>query len=689
MRGSRCLIDISKLSVRPGRARPFGATPEDSGVQFTIFSRHAVNVWLALFDHPAAVEPACEFRFDPSLHRLGDVWTIFIEGLGPGALYLYRLSGPNRPELGHRFRTDQYLLDPYAGAITGDPSTRAAKCVVIEPGEGWAHDRRPRIPMSETIIYEAHVKGMTAHPSARTEARAGTYRALIEKIPYLKDLGVTTIELMPVHVCGERNLPRKNGTTGEPLTNYWGYSPIGFFAPDERFASSQVPGAATCEFREMIAAFHAAGLEVILDVVYNHTSEKDDAEPAQSFRGIDNSIYYLLDERGRDRDLTGCGNTVRCNHPVVRDLILDSLRYWVTDMHVDGFRFDLASVLRRDRWGHLQHEGPLIEQITEDPILREVKLIAEPWDLAGGYLVGAFGGEAWAEWNARYRDDVRRFWRGDKGAKGDFALRITGSQDLYGDDGRTPLHSINFVTAHDGFTLRDLVSYNTKHNEDNGEDNRDGLNENFSWNCGTEGETDDASINALRLRMQKNYLATLFLSLGVPMLLSGDEFGRTQRGNNNAYCQDNEISWLDWSMLETNRELFSFCKRIIGFRKENPVLSRRTYFTGKPAKPGSHADLLWYCAEGKAQTWSPDDKSLACLINGSENGGVDMYLIFNPSLEVLTFKLPELPWRVRLNTVNAAPNDLLDANSAPRILPGSSIVAKPKSMIVLTHHPER
>ncbi|MBM3289799.1 MAG: glycogen debranching enzyme, partial [Candidatus Hydrogenedentes bacterium] len=557
-----------------------------------------------------------------------------------------------------------------------------AKCVVQPEGPGWAENGRPRTPIARTIIYEVHVKGFTAHASSGVGA-AGTFRGVVEKIPHLKELGVTAVELLPVHLCGERLLERKDPASGEALANYWGYSPIAFFAPDTRFA--QDPADAIEEFRAMVAALHDAGIEVILDVVYNHTSEKDGA--AQSFAGIDNGIYYILDEHGKRRDLTGCGNTLNCNHPVVRDLVLESLRYWVTQMHVDGFRFDLAPVLRRDRAGHLLPEGPLVEHITEDPILREIKLIAEPWDLGGGYLVGAFGGEAWAEWNAQYRDDVRRFWRGDKGAKGNFALRITGSQDLYGDDGRSPLHSINFVTAHDGFTLRDLVSYSEKRNLANGEDNRDGLNENYSTNCGAEGETADAAIGALRLRMQKNYLATLFTSLGVPMLLGGDEFGRTQRGNNNAYCQDNEVSWLDWRMLETNRELFDFCRGAIAFRKENAVFARGVYFTGRPGKKGGEPDLLWFGAAGKPQTWTPDEPTLGCQISGSENGGVAIYFAFNPSTSIAQFELPHKPWRVRIDTGQPAGLDIVDAGHAPRVQAGNTIVARPKSMLVLTSHP--
>ena len=680
-------MNWSELRVRPGKGRPLGATCDVSGVQFSIFSRNATRVWLELYDSPDAKEPGCEIPLDRKEHRIGDVWSVYIEGLAEGGMYTYRMDGPKRPSRGFRFDPKDRLLDPFARGYSGHPAHTGTKCVVTGVSPGWSSDARPRTPMSRTIIYEAHIRGITAHEAEGT-IRGGTYADLIEKIPHLKELGVTAVELLPVQACGENTLPRKNPKSGETLTNYWGYSTIGFLAPNPRYASDSSATGVIREFRAMVEKLHKAGIEVILDVVYNHTSEKSGPEPAQCFRGIDNSVYYLLDDHGRYRDLTGCGNTINCNHPVVRDLILESLRYWVTEMGVDGFRFDLAPILRRDRAGHMMYTGPLVEHMSEDPVLREVKLIAEPWDVAGGYLVGAFGGDEWAEWNGQYRDDVRRFWRGDKGIKGNFALRITGSPDLYGDDGRTPLHSINFITSHDGFSLRDLVSYNKKHNEANGEESRDGQDENFSWNCGKEGEVDDPEINALRLRMQKNYLATLFLSLGVPMILGGDEFGRTQVGNNNAYCQDNPISWFDWSLLEKNRELFEFCKSIIRFRQENPVLSRRSYFTGRPSKPGAEADLLWFDAEGTPQGWTPEDPSLACMINSTENGGVCLYFMFNPSTKIIPFTVPERPWRVRIDTAAAAPHDVVDAEEARRMQAGHTMVLAKKSMRVLSCHPD-
>ncbi len=556
------------------------------------------------------------------------------------------------------------------------------RCVVVERLDR-PRVSRMRVAPQDTVVYEVHVKGLTAHPSSNATF-GGTFRSAREKIPYLLDLGVTTVELLPVHYCGEREMPkRKDPLTGKPLVNYWGYQPIGFFAPDAWYAVGDGPGSQITEFREMIDAFHEAGIEVILDVVFNHSAEQGEKEPALSFRGIDNLIYYYVGADGKYRDMTGCGNTLQCSHPVMSDLILDCLRYWVAEFDVDGFRFDLACILNRDRDGLLSADSPLVQRIEEDPLLRNVKIIAEPWDLAGGYQVGGFGRGRWAEWNGRYRDDMRRFWRGDAGAKGDFARRITGSPDLYQHNGRTPQHSINFITAHDGFTLHDLVSYNRKHNEANGENNRDGADENYSWNCGEEGETDDPIIQALRLRLQKSYIATLFCSLGVPMLLSGDEFNRTKLGNNNAYCQDNELSWLDWRLVEKNADLFRFCKETIRFRKANPVFSRTAFFTGQPKKTGQNPDLLWYSAAGKDVDWASGELAIACRIDGSENIGVALYMLFNPTTEPVTFIIPPGEWRIRLNTARTSPYDICGVEQSKRVAGGERVMAGQKAMIVL------
>ena len=673
-------LDVSKLKARPGWRGTLGATVMDGGVHFALVSRHATRVWLCLFgDDPADL--AAEFEMEPAACRRGDIWSLFIEGLGAGALYMYRTEGPVEPKQGHRFNATQYLLDPYAKMVVGHVWEGAGRCLVTTDGYDWNGDKAPRTPPSETIIYETHVKGLTAHASGGV-AHPGTYRGVMEKIPYLKELGITAVEFLPVHHCGERPIrSRTNPDTGEPLVNYWGYQPIAFFAPDGWYASDGGRGGQLDEFRDLVKALHAAGIEVIVDMVFNHTAEGIETEPNLCFRGIDNTVYYHVDAEGHYKNFTGCGNAVNCNHPVVREFIMDCLHYWVNECHVDGFRFDLASVLNRDRRGNLLENSPLVEQIAEDPLLCDIKLIAEPWDMGGAFQLGSFGEERWAEWNSRFRDDVRRFWRGDSGMKGDFARRITGSPDLFQDDGRGPQHSINYITAHDGFTLHDLVSYNRKHNLANGESNRDGTDENYSWNCGAEGESDDPIVTALRLRMKKNYLATLFLSLGVPMLLAGDEFGRTQQGNNNAYCQDNEISWLDWSFAEKNAELLRFCKALIRFRKQNLVFRRTTFFTGKPSREGEGADILWFDAAGQPQSWQPGDLSLACRIDEVENGGVSLYFLFNPSGEAREYVLPEGRWGMRINTARTSPLDVPEEGHMLSV--SGSVVVGQRSLVVL------
>lgn len=674
---------METLSVLPGRGFPLGATADDSGVHFAVFSRHAGRVWLALYHGPADVSPFFEIELNPKRHRLGDVWTVYIKGLRAGVLYRYRMAGPPKPSAGEAFDPCLYLLDPYAKAVTGDMQNRRAKCLVTRDVVVSCDDPPLRTPMHETIIYETHVRGFTAHPSAHTAA-PGTYRGFIEKLSYLKDLGVTAVELLPVHTCGEWELARRNPITGERLVNYWGYNPIALFAPDERYAQ---PGRQLEEFRELTAALHGAGIEVILDVVFNHTSEGDRQQQTLSFRGIDNAVYYLLDSAGKHRDFTGCGNTLQCGHAVVADLIVDCLRHWVTTYRVDGVRFDLATVLNRGRDGALMTCSPLVERISEDPVLRDLKLIAEPWDLGGAYQVGTFGTPRWADWNARYRDDVRRFWRGDEGMKPALAQRLTGSADLFKASGKSPAQSINYVAAHDGFTLRDLVSYNHKHNEANGESNGDGSGENYSWNCGVEGESNDAAVNALRMRMQKNFLATLFLSLGTPMLLGGDEFGRTQRGNNNAYCQDNEISWYDWTLLERHQELHRFCRQIIRFRKENRFFSLNRFPTGEPVSPGGLPDVAWFDVAGKPQTWSTGDLTLACRIDARVNGGAALYLALNPSTMTREFVLPVGSWRLRVDTGRSAPADMPDIREAPTVQTDRLLV-RSKSMVVLAASPQ-
>jgi isoamylase len=673
-----------QLTIRPGRYHPLGVSVTPDGLQFTIFSRHATRVWLALFRDALDTAPAVEFELDPKDHVFGDIWSIVIAGLTDRYYYAYRMDGPFKPALGHRYRPGAYLLDPYATAIVGDVAGGAGKCAYHEEPLHEVDQPELRVPLQDMIIYETHVRGLTAHPSA--DARnPGTYSALVEKLPYLKALGVTSIELLPVHEMGEDRLGRCSIETRQELRNYWGYSSIGFFAPAARYASAGGRGEQVREFKAMVDEIHAAGMEVLLDVVYNHTSEGGAQGPLLSFRGIDNSVYYLLDERGRYLNHSGCGNTMRCGHPIVQDMILDSLRYWVMVMGVDGFRFDLAAVLNRDSRGDLCPCASLVERIAEDPILRNVKLIAEAWDVGGAYLVGAFGDHRWAEWNDQYRDQVRRYWLGHDGFKGNFASRLTGSADIYEPSGRGPQSSINYVACHDGFTMRDLVSYNAKHNLANGEDNRDGSNHNHSWNFGVEGETDDPEINTLRLRMQKNFIATLFLSLGIPMLLGGDEFARTQRGNNNAYCQDNEISWYDWGLLERHAQLHRFCTQLIQFRKDNPVFRRDAYFNGQAEPdPNKQPDILWFNASGRPQEWDEPELHLACWINGAENGGTDLYLMFNPTLTITRFYVPRGSWLKRIDTAAAPPDDIVPAGQARPTGKLPVVKVAPKSLVVLS-----
>jgi glycogen operon protein len=615
----------------------------------------------------------------PLATALATLWHVWVEGIRPGQLYAYRVDGPYQPKDGHRFNFNKLLLDPLATAISllpdwdfapargYDPSApeqdlvcskvddagAMPKCVFTHENFHWHDDEPLRHPWSKTVIYETHVRSFTIHPSSGVE-HPGTFRGLMEKIPYLKELGVTAVELMPVHEFNECQTPGINPQTGKALRNYWGYDPVAFFAPKASYSSTGGVGQQKLEFKEMVQAFHGAGIEVILDVVFNHTAEGDELGPTLCFRGIDNAIFYTLaSDKRYYKNYTGTGNTINANHPVVRDHILAALRYWMIEMHVDGFRFDLASVLGRDCTGKLIANAPLLERIAEDPILRDMKIIAEAWDTAGAYEVGSFSERRWAEWNGRYRDDIRRFWRGDDGMLGLFASRICGSADIYTKSGKGPESSINFVTCHDGFTLNDLVSYTLKHNEANGENNHDGTNCNFSENYGAEGETTDAGIESIRKRQIKNFLLTLLISRGVPMLLGGDEFRRSQGGNNNAYCQDNETSWHDWNCLELHREIFRFTCGMIAFRLAHPVLSKEQFYTDT----GIH----WFGPQGGLPNWAdPKEKRFACLIH--ENGQDGLYLMFNADTKGTDFCLPPQPpgyrWRLAVDTSRPAPQDL-------------------------------
>jgi glycogen operon protein len=667
---------------------PYGAVLHDAGrgrgrgVQFIVYSRSATAMRVLLYDRIGDPEPAEVIALDPTKDRWGDIWSIFVPGVGPGQLYHFQADGPFDPDRGQRFDGNARLIDPYARALAGrfltgnDGVLRPPKCVVIDDSFDWQGDRHLRRGLADTVIYELHVKGFTASPTSGVE-HPGTYLGVIEKIPYLKSLGVTAVELMPIH---EFPTEQPSGEKTE-RGNYWGYDPLAFFAPHRGYAAGTEPGCQVREFKEMVRALHAAGIEVILDVVFNHTSEGNHLGPTLSFKGLENRVYYMLGDGGSYyRNYTGCGNTINGNHPIVRELIFLCLRHWVHNYHIDGFRFDLASVLSRDRNGDLLPNPPIVELITEDPMLADTKIIAEAWDAAGAYQVGTFASLRWAEWNGRYRDDVRRYWRGDFAQTGHLATRLAGSSDLYGDDGRQPYHSINFVTSHDGYTLNDLVSYREKHNEANGEGNRDGDNNSFSENYGVEGPTKRADIEALRTRQIRNLLATLLVSQGVPMLLMGDECRRTQQGNNNAYCQDNDVSWFDWRLVDEHADLVRFARELVRFRLGNPTLRRRSFLEGGSAASGTLPDVEWFSPAGTHVDWYAADASLVCFFGAPtpakllEEDDIAAGGIAGTPRHVLLFahagSLPRLfhvpttpliarlPWRLFADTARGAPDDI-------------------------------
>ena len=671
--------------LRPGAPYPLGATWDGAGINFALFSEHATAVDLCLFDPE---DPRRERHRIRMRDRTNQVWHVYLPEARPGLPYGYRVHGPYLPEDGHRFNPAKLLLDPYAKAIqgslqwhdalhgyrVGDPAEDLAsdetdsapfmpRSVAIDPAFSWGDDRRPRTPWHKSVIYELHVKGFTArHPDVPRPLR-GTYAGLAAPaaVEYLTRLGITAVELLPVHYSIVDRYLLERG-----LTNYWGYNSIGFFAPDSRLAASRGVGDQVAEFKTMVKTLHEAGIEIILDVVYNHTAEGNHLGPTLSFRGIDNAAYYRLmsDSPRHYMDYTGCGNTLNMTHPRTLQLIMDSLRYWVLEMHVDGFRFDLASALARE-FHDVNRLSAFFDVIQQDPVISQVKLIAEPWDLGeGGYQVGNFP-PGWAEWNGRYRDAIRRYWKGDERQVADLGYRLTGSSDLYEQDGRRPSASVNFVTAHDGFTLADLVAYNGKHNEANGEDNRDGTDDNESWNCGAEGPTDDPAVVALRTRQQRNFLAALLLSQGIPMLLAGDESGRTQHGNNNAYCQDNELSWHSWPLPRTALRQLAFTRRLIRLRLDNPVFHRRLFFQGRHIHGSAVKDLSWFRPDGKEMTdeeWS--NGFTRCLglrlagdaieetdEKGQPIGGDTFLLLLNAHHEPVPFVLPAHRARVRWDLV--------------------------------------
>ena len=712
-------MTLINLAAETGKALPLGASLAHDGVNFAIFSRNATAMTLIIFESGEKNSPLIEIPLDKRNNKTGNIWHCFIRGLKAGTCYLYRADGPYFPEKGLRFNPHKTLIDPYAKAITDvgewdfgkcsgyDPTkpgrdltysydddiTHQPRCIVVDDKFDWQGDKPINYPLRFSVIYETHVKGLTAHPNSGVE-HPGTYRGVIEKIPFFKELGITSIEFLPVQEFNENEIVRKSPSTGKKLTNYWGYSTVAFFAPKGSYAADQTPGGQVNEFKEMVRELHKAGIEVILDIVFNHTAEGNEQGPTFSFRGLDNSIYYILNENRRYyQNYSGCGNTMNCNHPVVRTFIMDCLRYWVLEMHVDGFRFDLGSILGRDQAGRIMENPPTLEQIAEDPVLNSTKIIAEAWDAGGAYQVGWFPGGRWAEWNDKYRDDVRKYWRGDPKESRYLATRIAGSSDLYLRDGRKPFHSINFITSHDGFTMKDLVSYNSKHNEDNGESNRDGNDNNLSYNYGIEGDNKDPVIKTIREKQIKNFFATMMVSLGTPMLLGGDEIARTQKGNNNAYCQDNEISWYNWSFIEKNKDLFRFVKEMIAFRLRHPGFMRPEFFSGRGGAYKAIPDISWYNEKKENPNWDNIGYFLALRLLGSKADTLadkddnDFYIMFNSDIDPKPFVLADPPpkkiWWRAVDTGLPSPNDIMTPGSEERLASQKNYSVKARSMVIL------
>ncbi|MDD3293521.1 MAG: glycogen debranching protein GlgX [Geobacteraceae bacterium] len=680
--------------MRFGKTHPLGATIQCGGVNFSVYSKNCTSMELLLFDTVDAPQPSRIISLKPNRNRTGHYWHAFVPDLKAGQIYAYRAYGPYEPYNGLRFDGDKVLLDPYGKAVAvpdgysrkaaccfGKNTPTAMKSVVTDPRDyDWEGDTPLKRPFSRSVIYEMHVGGFTRNPNSGIPAeKRGTFSGLMKKLPYLKDLGVTAVEFLPIFQFDWQDSP-------EGLVNYWGYSPVSFFAPHHAYSSRKDPLGPMDEFRDMVKALHREGIEVILDVVFNHTAEGGHNGPTLSFKGLENSVYYILADGGASyANYTGTGNTLNANNPIVRRMIVDCLHYWVEVMHVDGFRFDLASILSRDESGCPMADPPILWDIDSDPVLAGIKLIAEAWDAAGLYQVGSFIGDSWKEWNGKFRDDVRRFMRGDNASVRNFATRLLGSPDIFGHEEREPEQSINFVTCHDGFTLNDLVSYNGKHNELNGEDNRDGYGDNLSWNCGVEGPSDDREIEMLRNRQVKNFLAITLFSLGAPMILMGDEVRRTQRGNNNAYCQDNELSWFDWTLPDRHSDIFRFCRRLIRRRlrreipDENSVASLNQLLLS--------ARIQWHGVQLNQPDWNDYSHSIA-VTTWSHDGLVMYHLMFNAYQEVLEFQLPPLSsdsssgWRRIMDTFLDAPNDICRWKDAVTIT-GLSYPVQPYSFVFL------
>jgi glycogen operon protein len=701
--------------ILKGREYPLGATVVDGGVNFALYSRNASAVYLLLFDN--ANDPPTETIQLQDRDKF--IWHAEIRGIKPGQLYGYKVQGEYRPELGLRFNDAKLMLDPYAKAVTvkfkntdnlllaydpqpgggefvkdtRDTAASSPKSIVIDDAFDWQHDESPDLKLNQLFIYEVHVKGFTAHPSSKVKS-PGTYLGFIEKIPHLQRLGINAVELLPVHEFYIDDFLVARG-----LTNYWGYNSIGFFAPESSYSTGSTPGCQVTEFKTLVRELHKAGIKVILDVVFNHTGESNELGPSLSFRGIDNPSYYSLTgpvgQSGRYyMNFTGCGNSLNFDSPAVIRLVMDSLRYWVEAMHVDGFRFDLASVLGREENGAFRSSGPFFDAVAQDPVLNRAILIAEPWDI-GTYQVGNFPVD-WSEWNGRFRDTVRRFEKGDAGQLADLGWRLTGSADLYGDDGRSAYNSINFVTCHDGFTLNDLVSYNGKHNEANGENNNDGSNDNSSWNCGVEGETADPGVVVLRRQLMKNHVCALLFASGTPMLLGGDEFARTQRGNNNAYCQDNAISWFDWDFAAKNDDLVEFFRKAIAFVRRYPILQRRKFPLGDDLDDDKIPDLSWFGTNGDSPQWNNSEARTLCVqLDASPDRGEltseRLFFIYNANFTSQWINLPPLDngarWHRAIDTSLAADMDFAEEGKEIALNPSDHYIANARSTVVLIGKP--
>ncbi|HEX7778560.1 MAG TPA: glycogen debranching protein GlgX [Vicinamibacterales bacterium] len=683
---------MNQPTCSAGVSAPLGASLRAGGVNFSVYSKHAALIELLLFNDAGASTPGRVIPLDPHVNRTYHYWHTFVPGLDAGQVYAYRAHGPFAPELGLRFDGEKVLLDPYGRAVAvpdaydrdaarrpGDNAAFAMKSVVTaRGGYNWEGDRPLRRSFAETVIYEAHVGGFTRHPnSGVAAARRGTYAGFIDKIPYLADLGVTAVEFLPVFQFDPQDAPGR--------VNYWGYQPVSFFAPHHAYSSRRDALGVLDEFRDMVKALHRAGIEVILDVVFNHTTEGGQTGPTLCYRGLANGVYYILDrDRSRYADYTGCGNTLNANHSIVRRLIQDSLRYWVTEMHVDGFRFDLASILSRDEDGLPIPNPPVLWDIESDPLLAGTKLIAEAWDASGLYQVGSFIGDTWQEWNGRFRDDVRRFLKSDNDTVSRLGMRLLGSPDIYGHEDREAEQSVNFVACHDGFTLNDVVTYNQKHNEANGEDNRDGSNDNMSWNCGVEGPTADAAVEALRNRQVKNFFALTLLAVGTPMFLMGDEVRRTQLGNNNAYCQDSELSWFDWDLLGRHADIHRFVKQLIAFRQRRDLLTAVTTLSLKQLL--DRAAIRWHGIRLDQPDWGEHSHSLAFTLR-SLHARFLLHGMFNAYWEPLTFELPTAgkdgqQWRRCIDTALASPDDIQLWDTAPNVS-GATYTVQSRSVVFL------